>query len=43
MYLEFLTQNWFLFAALVAVLAMLGMSYAMPMIYKSAHRRRSGL
>lgn len=34
MYLEFLTQNWFLFAALVAVLAMLGMSYAMPMIYK---------
>lgn len=34
MYLEFLTENWFLFAALAAVLAMLGMSYAMPIFYK---------
>lgn len=34
MFLEFLTENWFLVAAAVAVLAMLGMTYATQMIYK---------
>jgi len=34
MFLEFLTQNWFLFAALVAVLVMLSMTYVTQMIYK---------
>lgn len=34
MYLEFLTENWFLFVALAAVLVMLGMTYVAPLIYK---------
>jgi len=34
MYLEFLTENWYLFAALVVVLVMLGMTFVAQLIYK---------
>lgn len=34
MFIEFLIDSWFLFAALVAVLVMLGMTYLTQMIYK---------
>ena len=34
MFIEFLIDSWFLFAALVAVLIMLGMTYLTQMIYK---------
>ncbi|MFV1998112.1 MAG: rhodanese-like domain-containing protein [Acidiferrobacterales bacterium] len=34
MYLEFLTENWYLFAALVVVLVMLGMTFLNQLIYK---------
>ena len=34
MYLEFLTENWFLFVALAAVLFMLGMTFIVQLIYK---------
>ncbi|MEE8389142.1 MAG: rhodanese-like domain-containing protein [Acidiferrobacterales bacterium] len=34
MFIEFLIDSWFLFAALAAVLAMLGMTYVTQMIYK---------
>lgn len=34
MFLEFVTDSWYLFAALVLVLAMLGMTYLTQIIYK---------
>lgn len=34
MFLEYLTENWFLFVALVAVLVMLGMTFVTQLIYK---------
>lgn len=34
MFLEFVTNNWYLFVALIVVLAMLGMTFLTQMIYK---------